>query len=509
MGRRFLLSAIAVGVIASVASAGTLKYTTPEVNVSKEWTMSMSSPDVSISLGDFNYTATDIKYQTLTNPVINITFNNSVGVKTSSDMSKVYICEIDKNGLPVDAPARLKYDSTYKNVLIFKALNKDQFITNGKSYGFFYDINESNCSQMADGTEINATNLAQAEANSSLTAVTLDKNNPQNVTTHLVLATGDSQEQQDVADGNDLVAVKTQFCAGVSTPFDATIDPAKDFLEFTGGSSGGNCLNGPCTETKSLSDSLTITIASDKCREINNTYQVQNIEVNVDVLASNALNLDSKNPFDVLGPNNTSINDEDVKNIDNKEFKYTFSASSVGDSNVTTALTLNLDGKVAIPVTNFTASLDLTTKNLDKEITETLLKNSSAGSWTYNASSASIPYIVANGDTQTAIRVINPSAIKGDVYWTCTDDNGVTVSNIKVKSADTKSVSIPASGAAAWLARDILAAAQAKNPDFAPNGKMTCTVYITNSGNGINLVPIMTINGARDRVIPTSLLEKD
>jgi len=498
MGKRFLLSAIAVSVIASGLSAGTLKYTTsPEVNVSKEWVMSKSSPDVNITLGDFNYTATDIKYQTLTNPVINITFNNSVGVKTSTNISKVYICEIGSDGKAIEAPARLKYDSTYKNVLIFKALNKDQFITNGKSYGFFYDVNESNCSQALS---------ASSDVNSSFVAVTLDKNNPQNVSTHLVLATGDSQEEQDVADGSDLVAVKTQFCAGVSTLFDAKIDPAKDFLEFTDGSSAGNCLNGPCTETKSLSDTLTITIASDKCRVINNTYQVNNIEADVDVLASNALNLDSKDPFDVLygiGNNpNITVNDEDVKNIDNKEFKYKFSANNVIDNNVTTTLTLNLDGKVAIPVTDFTASLDITTKGLDKEITETLLKDAKAGNWTYNAASASIPYIVANGDTQTAIRVINPSAIKGDVYWTCTDDNGVTVSNIKVKSADTKSVSIPAGGAAAWLAKDVLAVAQAQNPDFAPNGKMTCKVFITNSNNGINLVPIMTINGARDRVIP-------
>jgi hypothetical protein len=114
-----------------------------------------------------------------------------------------------------------------------------------------------------------------------------------------------------------------------------------------------------------------------------------------------------------------------------------------------------------------------------------------------------MPYVVASGDTQTAIRLTNGQGVNANVYWTCIDDNGRSVSNIQVKAATMPNGEkyVPANGAAAWVASDILAAAQAQDPDFAPNGKMKCSPLVT-ATSGVDGVVIMTINGARDRVIP-------
>jgi len=259
-----------------------------------------------------------------------------------------------------------------------------------------------------------------------------------------------------------------------------------------------------------LSDSVTLTIASDKCKIINNNYQVPNVQTDITISSDKALPLAATGALTATykygGNTEVAVNSDNIKNTDNKVFTYSFyddNNASIGDNNLSTTFTVKLNGDDKIPTAKFKSSVDIITKKLDVEKTFDLLNEADAGSWTYNASSKTIPYVAANSDTETLVRVTNNSGTKGLVFWTCVDDQGNVAPNIEVKAADTGSTEIPANGAAAWTMSSVLKAAQETNPDFATNGKMKCTVYVTNGNAGISVVPIMTINGARDRVIPT------
>jgi len=499
MGKRFLLSAIAVSVIAGSAYAGELvakNGVTTEVNASKEWAKVTSSPDVNISLGKFIFKPTNIKYSPLDNPVVNITFDGAADTKIASNHT-IYICEVNasnSSAAPKDQKAILKYVSNYKNKLSFEQLN-DMKLANGKYYGFFVDVNESNCSQ----------NYHYADSN--LLAVTLNKDNPANVGMNLVVAAGDSQNPQDSASISDIVTIKQQFCATVALKFYQNIDTA-DFLTFE--STSYTCGSGNCPgNTAKDTDEVKITIVSDDGSCIDNNYSVTKLaSAKVKITADNAIPVKEVTGYKLATGNDstTKLSSASVKNTDNKVFEYDATDDSTitiaADSNNTTKLAIKVNGTDTISPVNFTADLTIEPKN-DTTMKETLLTGADAGSWGYNGVAKTIPYAVSSSDTRTAVRVANTGAKDARVYWTCWDDNGNKVSYLEVKAADTKKTTIPANGAAAWLMKDVLAAAQAKNPDFAPNGKMTCKVLATKTGS-VSVVPIMTINGARDRVIPTN-----
>ena len=510
MGKRFLLSAIAVSVIAGSAYAGELvakSGVTTEVNASKEWAKVTSSPDVNITLGNFIFKPTNIKYSPLDNPVVNITFDGAADTKPGSG-HKIYICEVnssDSSAAPKDQKAILKYVSNYKNKLSFEQLN-DMKLANGKFYGFFVDVNESNCSQSSNGTAYNASSNNYF-AGPTLLAVTLNKDNPANVGMNLIVAAGDSQNQEDSASISDIITIKQQFCATVASKFYQNIDTA-DFLTFE--STSYTCGSGNCPgNTAKDTDEVKITIVSDDGSCINNTYSVTNLaSAKVKITADSAIPVKEVTGYKLATGNDstTKLSSASVKNTDNKVFEYDATDDSTitiaADSNNTTKLAIKVNGTDTISPVNFTADLTIEPKN-DTTMKETLLTGADAGSWGYNGVAKTIPYAVSSSDTRTAVRVANTGAKDARVYWTCWDDNGNKVSYLEVKAADTKKTTIPANGAAAWLMKDVLAAAQAKNPDFAPNGKMTCKVLATKTGS-VSVVPIMTINGARDRVIPTN-----
>ena len=508
MSKKFLLSVVAVSVIASVASAGEINPTvtvngtstvvgsSDDVNVSSQWIQQNSllnkASDVNVSAKAV-YEPTKIPLGSMKNPVLNITYSNVKDIKTPN-LSNTFVCEVNTNGLPIaNKPAVLKYKANNGvNGFSYVAETADTYMTNGHFYRIFTDVNESNCSEASTGgTEINATNVDTYLVSNAAT-LSLDKNDNVNVT--YTLGTGDSQEVQDTATTPDVVKVGNQFTANVTTPFSNKIDPTSGFIAF-------NTTANSCATTYATSDSVTIDLISNACSGLNNAnYMVSKLDALYTIASNQPLNLATTKAVV-----NTPVENTNTLKIDNNQtisFTKTISGLNVAGAPTTVPETtkITLDGKAQIPTAQFTATLKLDL-NQDGTPDLTLLDNANAGQWTYNGTTLQTPYVAVNKDTQTIIRINNASSLNANVYWTCTDDNGVTVQNVVAPSALAKQTFIKAGGADAWLMNDVLSAAQAKNPDFAPDGKMRCNALVT-STTGISGLEIMTINGSRDRVIP-------
>ena len=497
MSKRFLLSAIAVSVIASVASAGDLNLSITnaqnDVNYSQEWvtqnTLAGNTSKITIAPA-FVYTPKNIPLGSEKNPVLNVTFSNVKDISVNQGNNKLIVCEVNASDAPVQDNPILKYQSDNGiNGFTFVSYSPDGgdvYMSNGKRYAVFVNTNgDLNCSA-AD----NASILTSAsDANVTLT---LD-GTPKSVDMNVTLGTGDSQAIHDKAVGT-VGKLINQICCEVTTKLDAKINSGSDFMAFSPATQS-SCGSSNTDKT----DDLTVT-----CNDYTTNYGVTTLNDIMNIKADHEL------PFDVANivadKGGTAVDKEDIK-VANNEVNVTFENDSINTNTFTQQtynVTLAVTGDKQIPVTNFAVDFGLDL-NKNGEVDIYKLKDANAGTWTYNGTTVTTPYIVSSGDTQTAIRLVNNSSVDANVYWTCTDDNGVTVSLLEVPSADQKSTTLKADGAAAWLAKDILAAAQAKNPDFAPNGKMTCSALITTpNAQQASGVTIMTINGARDRVIPTS-----
>lgn len=399
------------------------------------------------------------------------------------------VCEINASGDPVQNIPVLQYKTDNGvNGFTFVSYSpdgNDVYMSNGKEYAVFVNTNgDLNCS-----ADDNATILTNE--NNASTTLTLGKD-AQNVAMTVTLGTGDSQQIHDTATAT-VGSLINQICCRVNSKLSAKINSGSDFMAF---SAAGNNSCGSASTIKT--DKLTV-----ECKDYSTSYGVTTLNDIMNIKADKNVPFDAKN---IIADNTgTAVSTDDIK-VGSNDVNVTFKDDPISLTGglKTYNVTLAVTGDKQIPVTNYTVDfgLDLNKKgNVDMY----KLQNASAGSWTYNGTTVTTPYIVSSANTQTAIRLVNNSPVDANVYWTCTDDNGVTVPLIQVKSADQKSDTIKAGGAAAWLAKDILAAAQAENPDFAPNGKMTCSALITTPNNGeASGVTIMTINGARDRVIPTS-----
>jgi hypothetical protein len=305
------------------------------------------------------------------------------------------------------------------------------------------------------------------------------------------LGTGDSQAIHDTAIANIGKQVD-QICCQVNTALNAQINSGSNFMAF--GVSGNSCGNNGTPKT----DTLQI-----QCTDYTTNYGVTSLN-DILVLKGDSTGI----PFDknnmTASSTNVAASNTKIEVNDNK-VKVTYKNDTIPTNTLTTQnynLTLAVTGDKKIPVTNFTVDFGLDL-NKNGNVDMYKLKAADAGSWTYNGTTLRSPYVAVNGDTQTVFRVNNTSNVDAEAYWTCTDDNGVTVSLLKVNPVHADSSIVPTNGAAAWVASDILAAAQAQNPDFAPNGKMRCSVLVTTPNPGqASGVEIMTINGGRDRVIP-------
>ena len=491
MSKRFLLSAIAVGVIASVASAGDLNLSITgaqnDVNFTKEWVKqnSLNGDPSKITIAPaFVYTPKNIPLGSEKNPVLNVKFTNVKDIKVDSGSDKLMVCEINAtDGAVQDYPVlQYKTDNGVDGFTFvsYSANGEDVYMSNGKRYAVFV------------GSDLNCTSghmlKLVSDANTTLTLA----DNAETVNMQVTLGTGDSQEIHDTAEGKVGESID-QICCEVTTPLDAKINSGSGFMAFSAAQ------NSACGSTSTnKTDKLTVT-----CKDYSTDFGVTTLNDIMNIKA------DKNVPFDaakiVADNDGVSVDTDNIK-VGGNEVNVTFENDTIATntvSNQTYNVTLAVTGDKQIPVTNYTVDFGLDL-NKNGNVDMYKLQNADAGSWTYNGTTVRTPYIVASGDTQTAIRLVNNSSVNANVYWTCTDDNGVTVSLLEVPSADQKSESIKANGAAAWLAKDILAAAQVNNPDFAPNGKMKCSALITTPNNGEAAgVTIMTINGARDRVIPT------
>jgi len=498
MGKRFLLSAIAVSVIAGSAYAGDLNLTINEkndVNYTKEWTLqnSLKSKASEITIAPaFVYTPKNIPLGSEKNPVLNVKFTNVKDIKVDRGNKKLMVCEIDTSDKPVQEDPVLKYKADNGvdgfTFVSYSSNGEDVYMTNGKRYAVYVGA-ELNCKK--------DTSHLLTLKNDANTTLTLKDKDVKSVGIEVSLGTGDSQDVHDTATGT-VGKMIDQICCEVNTLLDAKINSGSDFMAF--GVVGNNaCGNNSTPKT----DDLTI-----QCKQYSTNYGIRDFNDIMNIKADQSLPFDADNiaANKNKNKNKTAVAADDIKvgtnevNVTYKDDTADINAASTTKYTVTLAVT----GDKKIPVTNFTVDFGLDL-NKNGSVDMYKLQDASAGSWTYNGTTVTTPYVVANGNTQTAIRLVNNSNVDANVYWTCTDDNGVTVSLLEVKSADQKSVQLKAGGASAWLAKDVLAAAQAQNPDFAPNGKMKCSALITTPNqNQATGVTIMTINGARDRVIPTN-----
>ena len=500
MKKKWLFSAIAVSVIASAANAGIINpsvngvpiTTTNEINVSSQWIqknkLTGGLSDVNVSLNEV-YEPTDIKLASMKNPVLSIKYSNTKNITTN--LSNTYVCEVNTSGYPLAKPALLQYNTNNGiDTITYIATNANVYLDNGHYYRIFKDVNESNCSEAADGTPINAANISNYLVNTSGVQITMADAKPVNAT--FTLGTGDSQQVQDTAVESNVVNVGNQFTAIVSPKFDNKIDPNSGFIAF-------NTTQNSCQTTYATSDSVEIDLLSNECQKLNPLYEVATADAIYAINSNMPLPLASKDgvKFSVQPKNDKYTLSDDNSTL---SFTNTYNGLDGVDVNKSQTVTFTLDGIHQIPTASFTATLKIDL-NQDGTPDVTLLDKADAGQWTYNGTTLTTPYVAVNGDTQTVIRINNGSNLKAQVYWTCTDDNGVTVQNIQAPSAIYKLDYIKPNGADAWLMSTVLKAAQAKNPDFAPDGKMRCKALVT-STKGVSGIEIMTINGARDRVIP-------
>jgi hypothetical protein len=306
------------------------------------------------------------------------------------------------------------------------------------------------------------------------------------------LGTGDSQAIHDRAFANIGKQIN-QICCQVNTALNAQINSGSNFMAF--GVSGSSCGNNGTPKT----DTLQI-----QCRDYTTNYGVTSLN-DILVVKGDSTGI----PFDknniTASSTNVAASSTKIEVNDNK-VKVTYKNDTIPTNRRNYPqnynLTLAVTGDKKIPVTNFTVDFGLDL-NQNGNVDMYKLKAANAGDWKYNGTTLKSPYVAVNGDTQTIFRVNNFSNVDAETYWTCTDDNGVEVSLLKVNPVHADSSIVPTNGAAAWLAADILKAAQDQNPDFAPNGKMRCSILVTTpAANQASGVEIMTINGGRDRVIP-------
>ena len=498
MGRRFLLSAIAVGMIASVASAGKLTANY-DINVSKEWVLQNKLNDrdsnITIDTLNVNYVPTDIPAGSLDNPTLNIDFYGvkAIDVNTSVNLG---ICELGNDG----NTSILKYDhiDTTNNKIVFKAIKSENTMGNSKKY-FICDTDTNNTSS-AYGI------ILKLDPDAS------------NAKMEFKLYSGDSQELNDHT--NQLIVDNkvSQLCAKVTTSANAQIDPATGFMAF--GENTTTTSSG-CTSTTTSNtdktDKIIISFYDNKSLIKDANYEIGNYAILANIKASNELPIDINNTTYTLTGTGTQ---EDLSIVDNKIFKmaaknvdYTNTPSLDNETNMT--LTITVTGDKPLNETKFTAEIGFNLLNKTDSFTKDYSTLEDAGAWTYKGTTVEIPYVVKNSDTNTIIRLTNGQSVNANVYWTCTDNNGITVANIQVPAATLLNGEkyVPANGAATWLASDILQEARTQNPDFATGnkrieGKMKCKALVT-ATSGVNGVAVMMINGGRDRVIPVRIRNND
>jgi hypothetical protein len=484
MSKRFLISAIAVSVIAGVANAGNL--TVPDskkisVEVLKQKDLTNTTLTVAVD-GNMTYVPTDIEAGSLSNPTLNIIFSEG-GI--AANTSGINLCE--DNGSSGALPRILSFDhvDTAHNGLVLRAISNDVTMGNSKKYVL---CNDNNVSFEEDG-------------NTSITTLDLtgsDLTNPVKVT--FKLYSGDSQQLRDSAEDN-LYTKDYELCVGVKTTADASIDPSTGFVAFgANATTSGDFCSGSNTSTNLVKNDTIVIGVNDKRQDF--VYHINDYNVTMDIKADKAIPVDTTNTT-LTGSSGTTAYKDEVNGtnlVGRLGVTVPGSDSNTSESNATATWNIAVNGVDQIPHVNFTADLGI---DVDRDKAADLDKKSNldAGAWNYLGTTLNMPYVVANGDTQTAIRLTNAASVNSDVYWTCVDDEGRKVENLLVDSADQGHTYVPASGSAAWLSSDILKAAQDQNPDFAPNGKMKCSPLVT-STSGVTGVVIMTINGARDRVIP-------
>jgi hypothetical protein len=484
MRSKLLLSVAAIALASTNLFAGKL-YGVNDVNVSKEWVLKnkLTKTDANITFATESiiYVPTDIPAGSLDNPTLNINFIDVKKVEVPTDIqSKLGICEVGNDS----NVSVLKFDhvDTANKKIVFRSIDAANTMGNSKKY-YICDI------------ETNQTSSALK------ITYTLDPDKTPGL--EFVLYSGDSQEPRDRAVPSSILNKVEQLCAKVVTTADAKIDPATGFVAF-----GQNIANNGCSSATSneTADNIEIAFYDMKKNIGNANYEVGKYAILANITASKELPLNTKETTYTVS-NGTK---EKLVISDNKIFKMAakgidYTATPLTNDTTTMSLTITVDGETPLQETTFTADLGFNLLNETDAFTHGLVTTTDAGKWSFKGTLVAMPYVVKNDDTTTAIRLTNGQNVNADVYWTCTDDNGVVVPNIKVPSVTSKTTSIPANGAAAWLARDILKVAQDANPDFAPNGKMKCKALVT-ATDGVCAVEIMQINGGRDRVIPTSVM---
>jgi hypothetical protein len=486
MSKKFLLSAATVAIIASTATAGTVKGTN-DINVSSEWLQqeyikNSGNVDINVS-GGFIYTPEKIKLTSLKNPVLNVKFTNVKDIAVNiPPKKKLLVCEVNStnpNNFKTigDQPVLIYNANDGVSGFTLTAATADTYMTNGRHYALM--LADTNCSDAE---------LAIKDPN--LFTIKPTSKDVTNISEELTLGTGDTQQVQDSASDTATVSIMPQVCASV-TGFSKKIDPTTGFVAFAP-------LVGTCgaTNTTAKQDSITVTYTD--VNPITANYQLTTADV-IDTINSSI-----SIPVAKVYVNNVDVtNNSDVFKKDNNSFtfvnkNYNFPTVKGTATNVT--YTFEVNGKDPIKPVDFklTSKIDL---NQDGTPDITKLNEANAGSWVYNGTTLTTPYIAVNASTQSILRIVNDSNVNANVYWTCNDDFGNVVTNITVKAYDENTTGVVKGGASNWLASDILKAAQTVNPDFAPNGKMSCRALVT-STSGVSGLEIMTINGGRDRVIP-------
>ena len=459
--KNILLSTVAMATMFTAANAGTIDLTDrtgttagDAFQLSSELHTANAGAGTTAAMATVisSYTPTAIPLGTLTDPAFNITMTNGV----LNVPANTVLCSVTNAGTVVGEYAT----GTGTAQVVFQAPGGGSTISNNVAYVFGIDAAaDGTCDGAAHAMTVD---LPQGELSESMT---------------MSAGTAATQVIHDTATAGILSTV-TEYSASNTGLLDGQIDAADDFLTFTGAVAADvltTTISRAYTDASvaEADDFLTVTLNSTVALP---TVTVTAVDNAVAAAAVTAATGDMS--WSIVGTG-TQV----VANAD------------------TFVTTLTTDGTTVIPETTFTTDVEIDFSGTTVQGTSALLTSAAAGNWSIFGYNGTVPYVSTGGTTTTVFKVNNSSTTPAEVFWTVTDDAGITVSNLSVNAVlgDANS-ELGAGEGNAWLASSIQAAAAAVNPAFGTSFR--ATVIVPTTPTDVSAVAVMQIDGGRDRIIP-------
>jgi len=421
----------------------------------------------------FALTVTPNKTDTISQELLStqkVNINTVEPIIFTCQMNGTPVAVASKAGLQLTIPG---FTGADHNISVYP-VNKDGNIT-GSAAATFSQVNPTNHMIVFTGQTSFSRGQMYAIAHGGLAigklanSLPIDINstvaqNSTNVDATIQIVSNNGVNVLDTGSGA-IATVKKQFNYKVVTPASDQIDAASGFLSLWN--------NGKVT-----SDSIAV--------EFDNNINIVNRAKNVSF--SGVINYDQNltGLFSVVPSGYTPF----TKKVNDKNVTFTnANINGISSFAPTVTFTRVTNSKDKISPTTFTTSASVTFNNH----TLSLGKNLPAGQWTIYGYNAKIPNVayMGNGAVSTLIKLTNRSNLTQPVYFTLYDQQGNKATFSTADSSALKAIAPNATGK--YTAKELLAAAKIKNPNFNANGG-SFSVEITVSTSPSNVYGIASLN---------------